>query len=113
MRSCGSEGPLPLPVPNPDPLSNAARIDPCPNPLDHASSVAVRDDPCGYHGTGAGPCFPIGGVHTRSMHPDEDLASTGHEVRDFAALKDLTGGAVALVPDCFHPTRPLITRLDI
>ena len=42
------------------------------------------------------------------MHPDEDLASTGHGVRNIAALKDLTGGAVALVPDCFHPMRPYV-----
>src|SRR4051794_40043140 len=47
------------------------------------------------------------------MHPDEDLASAGHRIRDLAALKDLTGGTVPLIPDCFHPRRPLIAYLII
>src|SRR5215218_7956905 len=45
------------------------------------------------------------------MHPHEDLANTRHGVRNIAALKDLTGRAVALVPDCFHPMRPYVEIL--
>src|SRR4051794_13646092 len=45
------------------------------------------------------------------MHPHEVLANTRHGVRNIAALKDLTGRAVALVPDCFHPMRPYVEIL--
>jgi hypothetical protein len=40
------------------------------------------------------------------MHPDKNLATTGHGIRNIAELKDVARGAVTLVPDCFHPLPP-------